>query len=298
MANEHDQPENRRPSRDGRVAWHPAFFEAIQLELQQYKDILRFVAEYQLTTEPLRIDVLIIKKAADVVIEKNIAAIFRRENIVEYKSPGDYISVEDFYKIYGYACLYANLNKVAITDLTVTFTGSRYPRRLMAHLRRERKYSIEEKWPGIYIIKGDILPIQIIDSGKLSGEENMWLRDLSDRLDVPEIRRITGEISRQGKGAGVRSYVEAIFGGNLGKMEEAFKMSDTVITMDQLLENVGLTAKWEARGEARGMAAGEEKKALEIAGNLLDSGFSVEQAAKLAGLEIGKVRALAERSLD
>jgi hypothetical protein len=288
MTNNHGQPENKHSRREERIGWHPAFFEAIQLELEPYKDILRFVAEYQLTTEPLRIDVLIIKKAVDVIIEKNIAAIFRRENIVEYKSPGDYISVEDFYKIYGYACLYANLNKVAITDLTITFAGSRYPRGLMAHLRKERNYDIEEQWPGIYIVRGDIVPIQIIESRKLSGEENLWLKGLSNRLEVGEIRRLAGEIRRQGKGAGVRAYMEAIFSGNLEKMEEAFRMSDTVMTMEQLLEDAGLTAKWEARGKAMG----EEKKALEIAKNLLGNGFSVEQTAKLAGLEIGKVEAL------
>jgi predicted transposase YdaD len=94
--------------------------------------------------------------------------------------------------------------------------------------------------------------------------------------------------------------VEAVLSGNLEKIEEAFRMSDMVLTMDRLLENVGLTAKWEARGEergqaigeVRGQAIGEEKKALEIARNLLGSGFSVEQTAKLAGLAIEKVEAL------
>jgi hypothetical protein len=46
--------------------------------------------------------------------------------------------------------------------------------------------------------------------------------------------------------------MEAVFSGNLEKMEEAFKMSDTVLTMDRLLEKVGLTATWEARGKAKG----------------------------------------------
>ncbi|GHV20892.1 hypothetical protein FACS189494_05490 [Spirochaetia bacterium] len=50
------------------IAWHPAFIEAIQLELEQYKDILEFNPEHQLTSEPLKIDVLIIKKPPDVVI--------------------------------------------------------------------------------------------------------------------------------------------------------------------------------------------------------------------------------------
>jgi predicted nicotinamide N-methyase len=55
------------------IPWHPAFVQAIKLELEPYQDALEFIAEYQLTSEPLEIDVVIIKKAPDLVIEKNIA---------------------------------------------------------------------------------------------------------------------------------------------------------------------------------------------------------------------------------
>ena len=142
--------------RKGGLTCCPPNRDRSKLELKQYKDALQFISEYQLTTEPLRIDALIIKKAADVIIEKKIAAIFRRDNIVEYKSPADYVSVGDFYKIYGYACLYASLNKVDITDLTLTFVESRHPRELIAHLKEKREYRVEEKSPGIYTITGDI----------------------------------------------------------------------------------------------------------------------------------------------
>ena len=78
-------------------------------------------------------------------------------------------------------------------------------------------------------------------------------------------------------------------------------MSRTALpTLDEVLEEVGLTAIWEARGEARGEAIGEargeakgeERKALEIARNMLNSGFPVEQAAALSGLDVEKIRAL------
>jgi predicted transposase YdaD len=66
--------------------------------------------------------------------------------------------------------------------------------------------------------------------------------------------------------------------------------------LDRIFEEAGLVAKWEARGEARGLAQGltqgEEKKAREIAKNLLENGFSAEQTAKLSGLDIMKVKAL------
>jgi hypothetical protein len=83
------------------IVWHPAFIEALQLELEAYQHILQFFPGYQLTAEPLRIDCVVIKKPKDVVITKNIGAIFREHNLLEYKSPDDYVSVTDFYKVYG-----------------------------------------------------------------------------------------------------------------------------------------------------------------------------------------------------
>jgi len=57
-------------------------------------------------------------------------------------------------------------------------------------------------------------------------------------------------------------------------------------TLDEVLEGVGLTAIWEARGR--------EEKALEIVRNMLNSGFPVEQVAALSGLDVEKIRALAD----
>jgi hypothetical protein len=67
-----------------RFQWHPAFLQALQVELIDYKDSLQFEYEYQLTTAPLRFDLLIIKKLPGLVIDKNIARIFRADNIMEF----------------------------------------------------------------------------------------------------------------------------------------------------------------------------------------------------------------------
>jgi hypothetical protein len=275
-----------------RLAWHPAFFEAIQMELDEYGHELQFISEYQLTTEPLRIDVVIIRKSGNAPIEKNIAAIFRKENIVEYKSPDDYVSVGDYYLVYGYACLYAALNHVGINELTVSFVESRYPRELLSHLREVRGYTVEERWPGVYIVSGDILPIQIIDSRKLSEEENLWLKGLDNRLSATEVQRIADEAEKQGKGARIRAYLDVILRANAKVLQELY-MSGT-ITLEKVIEDIGLAAKWEARGKAEGEARGEEKNAAEIAKNMLRSGISMEQTATLSGLDIDKVKLLAE----
>ena len=136
------------------------------------------------------------------------------------------------------------------------------------------------------------MPIQIIDTRRLSSGENLWLRDLDNRLDAAEIGRITAEIHRLGKATRIGAYLYAITRANAKSFREAIEMSDTALTFDQIVEEAGLTAKWEARGEARG----EEKKAREIARNLLANGFSLEQTAQLSGLDMAEVRKLSENS--
>jgi predicted HTH domain antitoxin len=76
-------PEDKRASKRERErkAWHPAFAEATMAELADYSDVLEFIPEHPLNTEPLKIDLLIIKKPPGVAIEKNIGAIFKLFNL-------------------------------------------------------------------------------------------------------------------------------------------------------------------------------------------------------------------------
>ena len=88
------------------LQWHPAFYAGLQIELAEEAQYLSFENEHQLGTKPKEIDVLIIKKDPNVVLKKNIGKIFRKHNIIEYKSPEDYLSIDDFYKVLGYGCFY------------------------------------------------------------------------------------------------------------------------------------------------------------------------------------------------
>jgi len=110
-------------------------------------------------------------------IKKNIAAIFRKWNLLEYKSPDDYVSVTDFYKVYGYACLYASLEKVPITDLTITFIESRYPEKLLDHLKNVRRYTVEETGHEIYNIN--------VESGVSRNETEHRIKLVLDRHPEP-----------------------------------------------------------------------------------------------------------------
>jgi len=274
------------------IAWHPAFVEAIQLELKDYEDVLEFHPEYQLTAEPLRIDCVVIKKTKDVVITKNIAAIFREANLLEYKSPDNHVSVANFYKVYGYACLYAYLENVPITNLTISFVESRYPRNMLVHLKKIRGYRVEETSPGIYTVNGDILPIQVIDSRRLSEDENLWLKSLSNRLDSLAVLKINEEAKRQDKATRIQAYMSAIAKANFLAIEEAMNMSNAAKSLDEVLERTGLVARWEARAEARG----RQNEALDIAKNMVSSGFPLETVISMTKLDPEKVKGLYQAS--
>lgn len=168
------------------LQWHPAFFAGIQIELEEEREKLIFENEHQLSTKPMEIDVLVIKKHSDVQIQKNIGRIFRGHNIVEYKSPEDSFSINDFYKVYGYACFYKSdtetVDAIRADDITITFVVKQFPREMLKKLQRTRNLQVVKFDEGIYHISGDIFPIQIIHTAMLSKENNFWLRNLTNDL--------------------------------------------------------------------------------------------------------------------
>ena len=174
-----------------RIQWHPAFYAGIQIELESESANLIFESEHNLSKKPMRIDVLIIKKLAEDAIHKNIGRIFKKYNIVEYKSPADYLSIDDFYKVYGYACFYKSETKkvdgIKITDVTITFASRKYPIDLIEHLEKIRCYGLEKVDEGIYYITNDIITMQLLFMSELSKEENLWLKSLTNDLDDIEI---------------------------------------------------------------------------------------------------------------
>jgi hypothetical protein len=145
---------------------------------------------------------------------------------------------------------------------------------------------VEEPWPGVYYVVGDIIPIQIVESKRLVAEENLWLRALGNRLDRGSALKVLEGTAQREDDGDLRAYLYALMRVNQEIMKEVLKMSNAgELTYEELLREVGFIDRWEARGK--------EEKALEIAKNLLAEGFSVEQTARLAELDLEKVRSLA-----
>ena len=176
-----------------KTQWHPAFCAAARLELIFNKDELDFREEYNLSRKPLQIDLLIIEKkqGADVEIQNEIGKIFRKYNIIEYKSPKDNLTIDDFFKTLGYAYIYKGLgesvNQVPLHELTISLVREKKPEKLLRELENcNCRY--EEVADGIYYIYGLLIPAQIIVTKQLNSKEHSCLRILSPEACEDEVR--------------------------------------------------------------------------------------------------------------
>ena len=96
-----EQKRQKKPRKSGKpktevLQWHPAFYAGLLIEFEKERQKLIFENEHQLGTRPKAIDVLVVKAREETTVHKNIGRIFRKHNIIEYKGPTDYLSVDDF----------------------------------------------------------------------------------------------------------------------------------------------------------------------------------------------------------
>ncbi|GMO24179.1 MAG: hypothetical protein Ta2B_03510 [Termitinemataceae bacterium] len=270
------------------IQWHPAFIEALKHDLSSYKDVLTFKDEHQLTAAPLKIDVLVIKKEKNVVIKNKIAALFLPHNIVEYKSPDDYLSINNFYKAFAYLYLYKSFENIDITDMTLTFSVSHYPREVIKHLQNVRKLNVTKKYNGIYYVTGDLIPIQFIINTELDEDENLFLNSLTRSISENRINTLFDEIAKTEKAAeeSITAFIDAVVRGNKEKFAEVAKMSD-LSSLAEIFEGTKCAEIWETHGIERGREEGRKegrkegiKKERRDVLNILNNCRDLEEAKK------------------
>lgn len=215
------------------LQWHPAFFAGIQIEFEEESEHLIFESEHMLGTKPMQIDVLIIKKNTKKRLRKNIGRIFRTNNIIEYKSPDDYLGIDDFYKVYGYTCFYkadtGGSDEIKIGELTISFVCYRYPRGLTRHLEEEHHLEIQKQENGIYYFKGAMFPIQLIIAPELSEENNLWLKNLTNDIqDSQTAEKLIRSYHEHKEDKRYRSVMDIITLSNAKKFQEVRGMCDAL----------------------------------------------------------------------
>jgi hypothetical protein len=149
---------------------------------------------------------------------------------------------------------------------------------------------IDETSPGIYRVSGDYVPIQIIETKKLPGNENIWLKSLANDLEFRGMGTIQEAGQKQKGREEIGAYFDLVIRANLNTFLEVQKMGYP--TMEEVLTEAGYLPEWLERGRAQGMEAGiqvgieqgMEARELEIAQKMKNAGRPFSEIAEFTGL--------------
>lgn len=260
------------------IAWHPAFCSAAEFDLRTEKENLHFESEHNLSKEPLRMDLLIIKKNTEEVSKNDIAKLFRKFNIIEYKSPGDSLTIDDFYKTLGYACLYKGLagavNSVPAQELTVSVFREQYPEKLVEMLKADGA-TIVQTAPGVYEVRdAGFFPAQIIATSQLAPIKHAGLKILSREAREEDIEIFLEEAQKE-TSPGERLNIDAILQVSVSANRQTFdnlkrRNSDMCEALRSLMKDE----------IAEEVEKGKMEQAKETAFNLSKMGMEIPAIAK------------------
>lgn len=237
------------------VNWHEATSCAVQIELRDYADLLDFQPEFILGKNSYRIDLLVIKKLSNQSIPKNLAHIFETYNLFEIKGVHSSVTINSYYKTIGYAGLFidqiSDTTQYTPLDISITFLAFHYPRKLIRHLKEDRNLVVEKSFPGIYYINKETFKAQIIVISKLSPEEYLYLRCLTDKLsDISLINRLADDYAKHKDHDIYIKYLNQLTAANLKMKGESSMVCEGLFNLfGTTSEEVIARAKKESKDE-------------------------------------------------
>ena len=290
-----------------KLQWHPAFCAAAGLEFHEDIERLELKPEYNLSKEPIRIDLLIIKEESDRRIKNEIGHIMKKYNVIEYKSTEDALTIDDFYKTVGYACLYKGygerVDAVPINELTVSIFRAKRPEKMFLTLQKYG-HKIKEKYSGIYYVTERLpFPVQIIVTQELEPREHRSLRILSNHAKKEDVEEFLKEVEKMNTPR-ERQNVEAVLQVSVKANDELYReirrdanMCDALreLMKDDIEREVSAARKLgESEGEVRGKAMGEVVGEAKIILKMNHSGMSPENIASITGKDLDEINAILE----
>ena len=265
----------------GRTEYHYGFYGAVHAEYEPTHVNMEYLQEHELGEEPVRMDMLILKKDAAPLTDP-VGSFFKIHNVLEYKSPNDQLSINDFYKTQGYALLYKGLSKTAdevpVEELTVSIFRHSYPREMFRRLK-ESGFVIREEHPGIYYILGAIsVPVQIVVISRLEKGRYEAFKALAEKASKEDIIKLL-KLTEDYPDPKMIDYVRAVLNVSIALNEAVLEEIREAGTMKEAVERVFRKELEEKRQEGR------QEGILETLSVLVKDGIlSLTDAAKRAGL--------------
>lgn len=183
---------------DTNTQWHLGLKPAVDLELAEERANLSYFRDFSLNQQALEIDLLIIKKKDNQQIKNEIGKLFRKYNIIEYKSPKDELSIDTLYKVGAYTSLYKAYGDTVdgrkVDEITTSLIRKAKPIKLFQYFE-EHGIQLENPYKGIYYVKGGVLfPTQIVVTKELTPQEHIWLTALSDGMQKQQLEELLQKV--------------------------------------------------------------------------------------------------------
>ena len=172
----------------------------------------------------------------------------------------------------------AGIKPVSAGELTITMVSDRYLGKLISHLENVRHYTITEYQKGIYYVKGDFFPIQILVCRRLLSPEHAWLKTLTKNIDLPVLEYVMNHYDSTEKNEHKDVIVDAMINGNrkiFYKWKERYTMSGALLELFK--PELEALAEDRAQNMAQDMAQNHKKK---IVREFLKNGVSVKVVIK------------------
>lgn len=279
-----------------KLQWHPAFCAATELELRQDLDVLELIPEYNLSKKPLQIDLVIIKKMDwKRTLQNEIGHIMRGHNILEYKGPGDELTIDSFFKVIGYASLYKAqgiaVNKISASEVTVSFFRNAYPKALFQKLKKEG-YILKKMYPGIYYVRGKVpFPVQVVVTSQLERKAHCSLRVLTTQVEMQDAELFLEQIHYL-ESKNERSNIDSVLQVSVNANKQVYSL---LRRQNEMCEALRELMKDEIEKELENkLEQGEKLQLIRQVIKKLQKGNSVEETADMLEEEPENIRKIYE----
>lgn len=279
-----------------KLQWHPAFCAATELELRQDLDVLELIPEYNLSKKPLQIDLVIIKKMDwRRTLQNEIGHIMRGHNILEYKGPGDELTIDSFFKVIGYASLYKAqgiaVNKIPVSEVTVSFFRNAYPKALFLELKKEG-YILKKMYPGIYYVRGKVpFPVQVVVTSQLERKAHCSLRVLTTQVEMQDAELFLEQIHYL-ESKNERSNIDSVLQVSVNANKQVYSL---LRRQNEMFEALRELMKDEIEKELENkLEQGEKLQLIRQVIKKLQKGNSVEETADMLEEEPENIRKIYE----
>ena len=172
--------------------WHSLFYALLMIVTHKFKSV-KVDREVVLGAQPPRADFVVIEEDDIVDMGLRIFSIFRKYNILEFKNPDDDLSESVLWNVIGYAGFYISKFHVTAEDVTLTLFRGAKPVKLFSDMQ---DFIEPDETKGIYHITGWLvnIPIQIIVTTELEGDEYAGFRAISRKPRQEDVRQILSDV--------------------------------------------------------------------------------------------------------